>query len=362
MKISSGCLALLTAGMLLPVKAAPAYEWRYEDGYAYWYENGIRQGTSEDPKGVRDTQYGGIVRGREIYDPDSDAWYWLDADHDGAKAVSKDVWMPYVFQGEKSGESDGKWVRYDDSGRMVKGEQYQDGWYYFDPITGMMQKGWKYLEYKGAEVYYGTTTGKMKIGSFTIDDVEYYSEFDGRVVYTNVRDMPYFSQVDGRWANVVIGDYGAIRNNGCVCCTGTSVIDYYTGSQYTPVDVASLFNSWGHYNNANGCGHGTDTGVWRQVAQQFGMHFENDMDYNELCRYLRHGIAVTACVGNGYFVSGSWTHSILLMGLDSDGRTYVYDPLSQWKNGWYSVADIWNQQSWAGVDRIDGGPFIAVWK
>ena len=43
-------------------------------------------------------------RGKEIYDPDSDAWYWLDANQGGAKAVSKDVYQ------ESNG---GKWVRYD---------------------------------------------------------------------------------------------------------------------------------------------------------------------------------------------------------------------------------------------------------
>ena len=81
--------------------------WKTVNGKDYWYENGVKQGTTG--------------RGKEIYDPDSDAWCWLDADQGGAKAVSKDVYQ----------ESDGgKWVRYDENGRMIKGENCQNGnWY-----------------------------------------------------------------------------------------------------------------------------------------------------------------------------------------------------------------------------------------
>lgn len=86
---------------------------------SYWYENGIRQGTMDDPKNVKDIN--GNPRGREIYDPGTDAWYWLDAVHGGAVAKNKEVWMPYVFQGEVPGSTGGKWVRYDKDGKMFKG-------------------------------------------------------------------------------------------------------------------------------------------------------------------------------------------------------------------------------------------------
>ena len=107
-----------------PVKptATPASTytgWKTVNGKDYWYENGVKQGTTG--------------RGKEIYDPDSDAWYWLDADQGGAKAVSKDVYQ------ESNG---GKWVRYDANGHMIKGwDTNDDGTYYFDLITGAMAKG-----------------------------------------------------------------------------------------------------------------------------------------------------------------------------------------------------------------------------
>lgn len=112
------------------------------DGEYYWYENNIRQGTYEDEKGVKDTQFGGIVRGREIFDFHTNAWYWLDAVKDGAVAKNKEVWMPYVYLDEEPGSTAGKWVRYDRHGQMIKGWYACDqGVYYYDLTTGEMYKG-----------------------------------------------------------------------------------------------------------------------------------------------------------------------------------------------------------------------------
>ncbi len=109
--------------------------WKTENGKDYWYENGVKQGTTG--------------RGKEIYDKDSDAWYWLDANQGGAKAVSKDVYQ------ESSG---GKWVRYDANGHMVKGwDTNEDGTYYFDLITGAMTKGDATID--GLPCSFDTATG-----------------------------------------------------------------------------------------------------------------------------------------------------------------------------------------------------------
>ena len=103
--------------------------WVEENGKKYWYENGVKQGTTG--------------RGKEIYDPDSNAWYWLDAVQGGAMTVNKDV-----YQESKAGQwadkpdGTGKWVRYDENGHMIKGWQTTEkGTYYFDPIYGTMAKG-----------------------------------------------------------------------------------------------------------------------------------------------------------------------------------------------------------------------------
>lgn len=131
--------------------------WEYSYDGDYWIERGKRQGVYGDPLNITDTIYG-IERGREIYDPESDAWYWLDACRGGARARNKEVWFPYVFQGEKPGSTQGKWCLYGDRGEMIKyfvvsyepdyGKDYKPipGTYhkrlrFYHAITGALIKG-----------------------------------------------------------------------------------------------------------------------------------------------------------------------------------------------------------------------------
>jgi len=162
----------------------PEIGWYEGNGTKYWYEDGIRQGTYDDPKGVLGD---GTVRGREIYDPESDGWYWLDAVYDGAKAVNKEVWMPYIYQNEAdwgaeeiamnasaSGDMaeqvireinnrSGKWVRYDENGKMYK------GWYTVEGTQASI-----YPDQEGNTYYYDPKTGLMAKGEVTIDGQTYY--------------------------------------------------------------------------------------------------------------------------------------------------------------------------------------------
>lgn len=62
-----------------------------------------------------------FYRGKEIYGPATDAWYWLDSEQQGAKAVSKDVYQESHSAYPDREDGTGKWVRYDENGRIVKG-------------------------------------------------------------------------------------------------------------------------------------------------------------------------------------------------------------------------------------------------
>lgn len=165
-------------------------------GKSYWFENGVKQGTRSDPKGVYWKDDPTNNRGREIYDASSNAWYWLDSAYDGAVATGKEVFMPYVYQNEASmndadvrknanasdaGMQDyvynlmknksGKWVRYDGNGKMLKGWVTIDGAlaqiyrdqvgnrYYYDQKTGAMAKGW--LRIDGKLCHFDETSGKL---------------------------------------------------------------------------------------------------------------------------------------------------------------------------------------------------------
>ncbi len=137
--------------------------WVEENGKKYWYEKGVKQGTTG--------------RGKEIYDPDSDAWYWLDAVQGGAMTVNKDV-----YQESKAGQwadrpdGTGKWVRYDENGHMVKGWQTTEkGTYYFDPTYGTMAKG--VTEIDGVPCAFDQNTGiGLDKKWVTINGADYWYE------------------------------------------------------------------------------------------------------------------------------------------------------------------------------------------
>ena len=138
-----------------------AYDgWRTISGKDYWYEKGKRRGTKFDPAGVF---FEGTNRGCEIVAPGSDgklAWFWLDAVYDGAKAVNKEVMMPYTFNGI---DTTPKWVCYDEKGAMIKGWYYDSKnskWVYYDLMTGAMTKGGPYT-IDGKERYFNEVTGAL---------------------------------------------------------------------------------------------------------------------------------------------------------------------------------------------------------
>lgn len=137
----------------------------------YWFEGGLRQAVPGDKKNLWDEIYH-EERGREVYDPETKAWYWLDTIYDGAKATSKEVWIPYIFQDEAPGSTEGKWVRYNKVGKMIKGwyrvnnaldkSLYPDqvgNVYYYDLETGAMYKGWHTIN--GKLYHFDEQTGAL---------------------------------------------------------------------------------------------------------------------------------------------------------------------------------------------------------
>ena len=137
--------------------------WVEENGKKYWYEKGVKQGTTG--------------RGKEIYDPDSDAWYWLDAVQGGAMTVNKDVYQESAAgQWADRPDGTGKWVRYDENGHMVKGWQTTEkGTYYFDPTFGTMAKG--VTEIDGVPCAFDQNTGiGLDKQWVTINGADYWYE------------------------------------------------------------------------------------------------------------------------------------------------------------------------------------------
>ena len=170
--------------------------WNSVGGKFYWYEDCIKQGTYFDTRSA--IGYGSI-RGREIYDPATDSWFWLDSIYYGARAADKEVWIPYIYQEEIDWYDDdeklreiaalsdkgmedcvydamknkkGKWTRYGVDGKMLKGwvtiegelaDIYPDqagNTYYYDTVTGLMAKG--VVTLNGVKYSFNEITGALE--------------------------------------------------------------------------------------------------------------------------------------------------------------------------------------------------------
>ena len=158
--------------------------WHTDGNKKYWYDHGV------------------MARDKEVYDPLTDAWYWFD--QDGTMATDKDVFIPTNAE-----RTEGKWVRYNPEGGMVKGEDFRyGGWYWFNPITGEMIKDFVFIPEEGTEgkwVYYDKINGQMHHGESCIDGNWYYfDEWTGKMVhgeYYRDNNWYYYDDVTGIMAH-----------------------------------------------------------------------------------------------------------------------------------------------------------------
>lgn len=163
-------------GSTLPFVALES-NWQIVDGIPFWFEDGVKQGVRYNEDGTIDLSY----RGKEIFDPSTNAWYWLDSVLDGRVAKSKDVYQESAAgEWAESADGTGKWVRYDKDGHMVKGwDENYAGKFYFDPQYGTMAKG--YATIGNMEYYFNMQTGVLESGRVV---PEYgFAEVDGRTVF-----------------------------------------------------------------------------------------------------------------------------------------------------------------------------------
>lgn len=156
--------------------------WAGSTYFEYWYENGVRQGVKYTDDGFIDYSY----RGKEIYDLESGAWYWLDNVLNGAVAKNKDVYQESLAGDwgdvtKEDGKKYGKWVRYDSNGNMVKGWQVtDDGTYYFDKTYGTMAKG--LAEIEGDTYFFDVVNGVMYTDTTVeVDGKIYKCGSDGKI-------------------------------------------------------------------------------------------------------------------------------------------------------------------------------------
>lgn len=261
-------------------------------------------------------------------------------------------------------------------------QQVGSGMYYF-LSDGSMKQDWLLLN--GSDWYYLGQDGARKTGLITLDSNSFYFYVEndsnggsvglmaanrtitlesktlyidgsGYIYRSDISNIPYLSQVDYRWKNTSIG-YSTIGSSGCLPSTAAMIINYYKGTNYTPVDIARQLYSAGYMNTPTYFGSTSDS--YKVVQDNYGLSYQNNLSYSQLIGCLKGGKLVAAAVGKGDFVYGyGITHVILLAGYNN-GYVYVYDPLDPYKNGYYSIDSIWNQQSSDYGDLQNGGPFFA---
>lgn len=191
-------MMLLLAGlvlMMIPSLNANAAEPPLSEKAGTDYTGMVR-----DENGERYFLDSGVMaKDKEAYDPVSNAWYWFD--DDGTMAVDKDVFIPTNVERSK-----GKWVRYDVNGAMVKGEDWRyGGWYWFDPTTGEMIKGFVLVPVREGGykwVYYDDVNGQMHHGESCINGGWYrFNDITGEMVHgeycNSVGSWYYYDEITG---------------------------------------------------------------------------------------------------------------------------------------------------------------------
>ena len=154
----------------------------------------VDPGTTADPnKTTEPAQPSEPAKPENGWDQNKQPYY-----ENGVMAVSKDVFIP----NDPNNRKEGIWVRFDQSGNLVKGENYHNGgWYYFDTTTGAMVKGVKHISSNGGKwVYYDVVTGRMAHGEAYLHyDKEhtgwyYFDQYTGKMAH----DFVYIRQTN-KW-------------------------------------------------------------------------------------------------------------------------------------------------------------------
>ncbi len=295
-------------------------------GSQYWFDDGVR------------------AESKEIYDVSEDAWCWIETD--GTKAVDKDVFIPYNVAADNTeaggtvdnGGTDfgavGKWVRYDENGKMIKGEDYRyGGWYYFDETTGAMNKGFVYLPGEDSEedagstgkwVYYDETTGQMQKGESYLNGGWYrFDDITGKMQhgeYCTQDNWYYYDEITG------------IMQKGEICRNDnwyyydeiTGIMQkgevYHHENWYYYDLITGIMQKGEVYHDDNWYYYDETTGVM-QKGEVY--HDDNWYYYDEITGTMQKG----AVYHDGHWYYYDETTGVMRTGaVAHDGNTYYYNP------------------------------------
>lgn len=194
-------------------------EYKIDGAYYYFDENGVMATGWTVQASKPDKQYYYDSDGKMHYEwlQSGDAWYYFHP-VTGVMQVNTErkINDSYYYFNEKGVMATG-WTQhhnhtyyYQPDGRMTYGEKKIDGyWYYFHSITGVMATGWSNHD---SHRYYYQPDGRMYYGEKKIDGYWYYFHSITGVMATgwsNHDNHTYYYQSNGRmyYGEKKIGDY-----------------------------------------------------------------------------------------------------------------------------------------------------------
>lgn len=166
----------------------------------------------------------------------------------------------------------------------------------------------------------------------------------------------YYSQHSAPWGNYYYGRW-TMSAAGCVPTSVAMALSGYVGRQVQPNEVANyLWHNTSEFNKTEAGASGL--GV-QYALRSFGVTPQGLSSKAQLDQALKDGKIVIALVGPGNWIGAGQTHAIVLHKY-SNGTTYVYDPNTKQRNGWFNVNTVWSQQSKNAYDKRGGYVFYAL--
>lgn len=243
------------------------------------------------------------------------------------------------------------------------------------PISKIKVAAWSTADqsnlawYESAAASSGATTirinqqrHKSLIGKYTVHAYVYYQDGSVQKIEvgtTNLRAAlitPYYNQRDSRWASKRYGQF-YLGPTGCVPTSLAMIFSSISGKTILPPQVADYLYTKTNEFDKDGPGT-TNNGILAAVAN-FGYKATNLGSQSAISAALQAGYHVACAIQyNQFVIHGS--HEMVLKGY-SNGSTYVYDPYTKELCGWYSIANLWREQSTQEGDRIGiPAPFYKI--